>query len=187
MLNDETVLIKECKKGNRQAFETLVKKYYLPLTRFFYRHVHNTDISEELTHETVIKLIEKIDRYRVIPGAKFSSWLYRIAYNTYVDYVRKKPPVVTELDEAIDIARTDEDLQETVIKKLTVEQLNRMLDAMPAEMKSMIILRYYNGFSYKEIGKVMRIDQGKVKSRLHYAVSRLRRACEADRRERHEG
>ena len=73
-------------------------------------------ISEELTHETVIKLIEKIDRYRMIPGAKFSSWLYRIAYNTYVDYVRKKPPVVAELDEVIDIAHTDEDLQETVIK-----------------------------------------------------------------------
>lgn len=89
MLN-ELKLISLCKKGEKEAFEKLITKYYLPLYRFFYKNINDSGICEDLTHETVIKLIENIGKYTPIKEAKFSTWLFKIAYNTYADFYRKR-------------------------------------------------------------------------------------------------
>ena len=168
-------LISSCKKGEKEAFEKLIEKYYLPLHKFFYKNTGNEKLCEDLTHETVIKLIENVDKFNPVMGAKFSTWLFRIAYNTYVDYLRKNGRIKNTPLESVELTlESDYDLQNSIIKNEEREYLHLRINALPENMKILITLRYLNGFGYSEISKITGIGKAKVKSRLHYAMEKLR-------------
>ncbi len=173
---DDLKLIGLCKKGEKEAFEKLITKYYLPLHKFFYKNSCDKKLCEDLTHETVIKLIENIDKFSPLRGAKFSTWLYRIAYNTYVDYLRKNGRAKhTSLENVEMTLDSKYDLQDKIIKKEEKEYLYCKLDKLSGNMKMLITLRYLNGFSYSEISRITGISKTKVKSRLHYSMKKLRK------------
>lgn len=172
---DDIALVRHCKKGNRDAFDTIIKKYYLPLNKFFYKHTHDPKVCEDLTHDVVIKLLENINRYNPIRGVKFSTWLFKIAYHTYIDYIRKlsgKKEVA--LDETFGLPDKAVTSEELILTQVECEELNQKLHTLPQEMRTLLILRYMNGFGYSEIGKITGIQESKVKSRLHYSLKKLK-------------
>lgn len=179
---DDITLIRLCKSGNREAFETLITKYYLPLIKFFYSHTHDPRLSEDLTHDVVLKFMENIHKYTPIRGIGFSSWLFRIALNTYTDYVRKNSGCrEIPLNEDMELTG-DYDVTEDVAIKITREELGRKLHLLPRPMRTLLILRYINSFNYDEIAKITGIAKAKLKSRLNYSLKKLKALYEPERR-----
>lgn len=179
---DDITLIRQCKSGKREAFDTLVTKYYLPLIKFFYNHTKDPRLSEDLTHDVVLKFMENLHKYSPVRGIGFSSWLFRIAYNTYVDYVRKNSGChETPLDEDVELT-SSYDVTEDVAAKITREELSRKLHLIPQSMRTLLILRYINDFNYDEIVKITGIAKTKLKSRLNYSLKKLKDLYEPERR-----
>ncbi len=173
-MNDEQ-LVALCKTGEKQAFEELIRRYYLPLNKFFYKLLKDAAVCEDLSHDVIIKLIENIERYRSVTGVKFSTWLFKIAYNRYIDYLKKSPADrETCLDEAAMELSSAADTHDSAWKNMRNENLRRMLDQLPDEMKMLVILRYYSDFSYSAIGKIMGMSLVTVKWKLHNSVKKLK-------------
>lgn len=178
-MNDEQ-LVALCKQGQRCAMEQLIEKYYLPLKAFQYKMLGDSAASEDLAHETIIKVIHNIEKYRHLPGAKFSTWLFKIAYNEYLNYCRRRPGAKeTVFDELVDTPLQMPDVSEIAEGNLIRELLRSKLSTLPAESKTLIVLRYYNGFSYSEISAITGLSGGKVKWKLHNAVEKLKRAMDS--------
>lgn len=172
---DDIKLINRCKKGEKKAFEKLIKKYYLTLYKFFYKNSEDKMLSEDMTHETTIKLIEGIDKFKLITGVKFKTWLFKIAYNTYVDYLRKNNKVQYTPFEDVEMSiESNFDIQDSILRNEEKDSLYTKLDCLPENMKLLVTLRYINGFGYGEISKITGISKAKIKSRLHYAMEKLR-------------
>lgn len=171
---DDLALIKQCKAGKRAAFDAIIKKYYLPLIKFFYNHTGDSRVCEDLTHDVMLKFIENIHKYNPIKGVKFSSWLFRIAYNTYIDHVRKTPGQrEIPLDEETGID-SGHDIADEVITSMEYEELHGKLCLLPHTMRTLLILRYINKLNYNEIQKITGIDKTKIKSKLHYSLRKIK-------------
>lgn len=173
---NEQQLISQCKKGDPKALEEIIVLYYTPLNKYFYSLCKDVHLSQDLTHETVIKLIKGIHKYKALFGAKFSTWLFRIAYNTYMDHVRKTAVQKNEPLENYFYHPAEEELiDEKVSRQLDMEEVSRFMEHLPPEMKSLVSLRYFNDLSYDDIGQVMGIPTKTVKWKLHKALTRLKK------------
>jgi len=119
------------------------------------------------------------NKYRPFLNTKFSTWLFKIAYNTYADYCEKNPYLkeveYKENDMEYFIANNN-DIHDRVTAVLEKKELKAMIENLPDEMRTLIILKYYNGFSYSEIGKIMGISSDRVKWKLHNSVERLKKS-----------
>lgn len=157
--------------------EQLIDKYYLPLKAYFYKLSNNSGICEDLTHDVIIKVIRSIEKYRPVFNAKFSSWLYKVARNEYLNYVQRGPAAKEiPCDENTEGIRAGEDsIDEAVEKRLLRQKLRSMLKTLPEEKKTLILLRYYNEFSYGEIAKITGLHEGKIKWKLHDTVKQLKK------------
>ncbi len=177
---DDIVLIRQCKKGERTAFETIIKKYYLPLTGFFYKHIQDPHICEDLTHDVIVKFLENVHQYKPIKGIRFSSWLYRIAYNTYIDYLRKLPTRnEVALEHEMELCDSHNTAEEVALS-IECEELEKKLHLLPSRMRTLLVLRYINGMSYEEIEKITGIEKTKIKSRIHYSLQKIKKLYEKE-------
>ncbi|MBA4535630.1 RNA polymerase sigma factor SigY [Bacillus aquiflavi] len=168
-------LIKQAKRGDEHAFAKLFQEYYPLLVKYLLKITMNPDTAEELSQETMAKVIEKIHLFN--EKSKFSSWLISIATNLYIDLVRKK-------------SREKSWQQgEQIYRKLKwyMESQNEewsdvltALGKLSSEFRIPIILKHYYGYSYDEIGKMMKIPSGTIKSRVHNGINTVRKELKLD-------
>lgn len=173
---NEQQLIARCRKGDRKALEELIRNYYTPLNKYFYNICKDVYLSQDLTHETILKLIKNIDKYKALFGAKFSTWLFRIAHNTYIDYARKAIPQQNEpLEDHFHSLTADDHVHDEVTRRLDMEKVTILMEHLPPDMKSLISLRYLNELSYADIGQITGLPSKTVKWKLHKSLERLRK------------
>jgi len=171
-------------RGDAKAFEQLYVKYKDPLYRFFLRQCGNRALAEELYQDVWVRVIDARQRYAV--KAKFSTWLYRIAHNILTDHYRK--PVEEALPEADAVPSSRADDPETVLggqEKLARYQA--MLRALPDEQREVFLLKEKAGMSLEYIAATTGENFETIKSRLRYAVGKLKQALaepEEDERQR---
>jgi len=171
-------------RGDAKAFEQLYVKYKDPLYRFFLRQCGNRALAEELYQDVWVRVIDARQRYAV--KAKFSTWLYRIAHNILTDHYRK--PVEEALPEADAVPSSRADDPETVLggqEKLARYQA--MLRALPDEQREVFLLKEEAGMSLEYIAATTGENFETIKSRLRYAVGKLKQALaepEEDERQR---
>lgn len=177
--DDDRELMLRYAKGDALAFEQLYNRHKGPLFRYLARHTGNGANAEEVFQETWIKVIRARERYR--PVAKFSTWLYQIAHNCFIDYVRRQGRNALEAagttePDALDAPNPGPgraaELSETAAK------IAAALAALPGEQREAFLLREEGGFSLQEIGSITGVGRETVKSRLRYALARLRAALE---------
>jgi len=174
---NEDLLIKGCQRGRRKDFEELIGRYYYPLLKFFSKYDVNKQTCEDLTHDTILKMIENIEKYKVVGNAKFSTWLFTIAYNTLLNYVSKisnknGEESLTEIESVIPSGRSTED---EALRNIDSNDVKLKVDSLSIEDKALINLRYIHGFGYKDISQVMNMPEKAVKWKLHDALERLRK------------
>jgi RNA polymerase sigma-70 factor (ECF subfamily) len=161
---DDKELIQRCQKGDRQAFETLLVRYEKPVYNAAYRMLHNTDDARDVTQTVFLKVYENLDQYD--PAHRFFSWVYRIALNEAINWLKKSSRETT-----LDVETADQgDGPEA---KANEQQLGEGMEAalmmIKSEYRAVIILKHVLGCSYIEISEVLDIPEKKVKSRLYTA------------------
>lgn len=166
---DEKDLIKQAKKGDTLALSKLLEQNYSFLVEYLMKITLHPEIAEDLTQETMMKSIEKIQLYN--GKSKFSSWLITIATNLFIDQQRKKKRETKWVE------------QEQALRKMKwkANQNEEWLDVIDVlaqideKTRLPIVLKHYYGYSYKEIGKMMGIAEGTVKSRVSNGLKMVRK------------
>jgi RNA polymerase sigma-70 factor (ECF subfamily) len=160
-------------QGDAGAFETLYKRHRGPLYRFVLRAIKHRSSAEELFQEVWIRVIEARTRYA--PQARFTTWLYTIAHNLLVDHWRKKGLTTVSLDsedapsESANPARQAEGRE-------ALARLLHALEALPPAQREAFLLHEESGMTVAEIAAVTGSNEEAAKSRLRYAVAKLKAA-----------
>lgn len=174
---DEAELIARARRGDREAFGVLVKRYERRVVGVALAVVHNQDDALELAQETFVRAFENLRNFE--SRSSFSTWLYRIAANLAIDFWRRegRHNVLRGEDAENEIQRLPSaggDAYNAAIRDELGQRLTQALEQLTPEHRAVILLREVEGLSYDEITEVLQCPRGTVMSRLHYARNRLR-------------
>ncbi len=173
-------LVEQAVAGDADAFRRIVERYQRPVYGLLVRMVRDPALAEDLAQETLVKAYRALgsfDRRR-----RFSSWLFKIAHNTAIDQLRRVRPVTVPLDDAGDeraaplarLARPDSESPEARLRGRDLAgALQEALDALRADYREAVLLRYQQGLSYQEIAEILELPIGTVKTHLHRARAQL--------------
>jgi RNA polymerase sigma-70 factor (ECF subfamily) len=165
-------------------FESLVRQYQEPIYRVAYRLTGNHEDAQDLVQDALIEAYQSFGRFE--RGTHFDRWVYRIMSNTNIDKMRRRPKVQIEsldapvtLDDGTgierDVADETQDPERRLLQRLLEEPLQRALDALPQEFRSVVVLSDMEGMSYEEISITLKCPVGTVRSRLHRGRNLLRK------------
>jgi RNA polymerase sigma-70 factor (ECF subfamily) len=161
--------------GHAGAFEILYTRHRGALYRFVLRSIKERATAEELFQEVWIRVIEARQRYA--PQAKFTTWLYTIAHNLLVDHWRRKGLNLVQLDEEATVAAADNPARQAEARE-SLARLLQALEALPAAQREAFLLHEEAGLSVAEIAKVTGAGEEAAKSRLRYALAKLKAAVD---------
>ena len=182
-MNIESQLVERSLDGDLAAFEELVLLFDKKIYNYCYRMTNNSNDAEDLAQEVFIKVYRNLKSFR--KDSKFSTWIYRIAYNTCIDNHRKKKFRLLSLNRGED-EQQEMDLpsptplpEEQVISGEQYGMIKECIAELKPEYKSAIILRDIQNYSYKEIADILNIPMGTVKSNISRARALLRDALKS--------
>jgi len=161
--------------GNAGAFETLYTRHRGRLYRFVLRSVKARGVAEELFQEVWMRVIEARERYA--PQARFTTWLYTIAHNLLTDHWRKKGLTLVELDEDVHAAAPDDPARSAEARQ-AISRFAAALDALPPLQRQAFLMHEEGGLSIAEIAAATGANEEAAKSRLRYAMARLKSAVD---------
>ena len=169
------------REGDAGAFEELYKRHKGALFRFVLRSIRDRAIAEELYQEIWMRAIEARGRYEV--QAKFTTWLFTIAHNRLVDHWRKRGLTLVALDEegaaqAEPAATADFEPHRQLEAKQGLARFARALEALPPAQREAFLLHEEAGMSVAEIARATGTGEEAAKSRLRYALSKLKEAMQ---------
>jgi RNA polymerase sigma-70 factor, ECF subfamily len=180
---DDAAIMLELKAGNMAGFDFLIQKYRKPIIHFMYRMVHNQAVAEELAQEVFLRVYRSRETYRA--EARFSTWLYRIATNLGVNYVRdmrheRNAPTV-HLDETDpetgttpDVADATPNIESNLLRNERLNAIRQHVLALPERQRMAVLMHKYEGLDYKQIGEVLKLSESATKSLLFRAYQTLR-------------
>ena len=175
----ENEIIRSVLRGNVNDFEKLVTAYEKNVYSLALRMVGDPEDAADMTQETFIKAYRSLSSFR--GDSKFSSWLYRIASNVCLDFLRSRsrhPQVSLSTDDEDDRATFElpdmrQNPEEQLMKKLGMEAVRRGLEQLPEQQRQILVLRELGGLSYAELAQTLGLEEGTVKSRIFRARKRL--------------
>ena len=174
------MIVRKVLQGDVNAFEKLVTEYEKGVYAIALRMTGNPEDASDMTQEAFIKAYNSLQSFR--GDSKFSVWLYRIASNVCLDFLRsrsRKPTVSLSVEddegEETQLDVTDESQSPELLleRSLTRDAVQRGLQALAPDYRQILLLREIQGLSYEEIADVLRIEVGTVKSRIFRARKRL--------------
>ncbi|MFW5759800.1 MAG: RNA polymerase sigma factor [Cyclobacteriaceae bacterium] len=176
-LEDFRLIDKATLENDEQAYAELMKRYKKPVYHMILKMVRNVDDAEDLTIEAFAKAFRNLKRFK--KDFTFSTWLFRIATNNSIDFIRKKRLETMSLNssytdddgESINIDVQDENLnpQEETIKAQKIELIRIFVNKLPPKYQRLVRLRYFQEYSYEEIAKELDAPLGTIKAQLHRA------------------
>jgi RNA polymerase sigma-70 factor (ECF subfamily) len=169
--------VERARNGDQQAFALLVDAYHTRVWRFLLKWVKNRDDAEELAQETFLAAWRALPSFRA--GSQFSTWLLGIALNlarNHHNRTVKKLSRNVELDETMYIetpSGSDVEPDAQLERRQAMDALERAIDALPDDMKQVMIMVRLEGMQLEEVAEILGIPSGTVKSRLSRAKGRL--------------
>jgi len=176
----DLVLVERAKSGDEKAFALLLNRYRDSIFYMLLKMVNNSADAEDLTIEAFGKAFRNINSYT--PNFAFSTWLFKIATNNCIDFLRKKqmnPQVIDQAqnDDAesyeANIQSDTPDPEEIMINKQNIAGLHKVVGHLKPRYKKLIELRYFKEYSYEEISDELGIPVGTVKAQLFRAKTLL--------------
>jgi RNA polymerase sigma-70 factor (ECF subfamily) len=173
-------LVKEAKDGSEKAYGKLVDKYQRALHFHILKMIKEKDKVEDLVQEVFMKAFDSIQRYD--DSYAFSTWLYRIATNHTIDYLRKKKLQTLSIDEPVEGQRGTMKRQipdqsthtdDIIIRKERRQIVRQAIEDLPKKYRDVIELRHMQEKSYKEISEVLELPLGTVKAHIFRARETL--------------
>ncbi len=174
---EDSALMLRYKDGDVSAFETLYRRHNDALFRYLLRLCRHRDNADDIFQEVWGKIIKAADRYR--PTAKFTTFLYRVAHNCFIDHIRRNKrhihPGNFDPDNQADPADQPDILTE---RSLARERLEIALRDLPDEQRDVFLLHEEAGLDLDQIANITDSNRETTKSRLRYAVKKLRAAVD---------
>ena len=180
----ETEIIQKLQQGNEQAFKQLVENYQKLVVNTCFGMVHNTEDAEDIAQEVFIEVFRSIHKFRA--DAKISTWLYRIAVNRSLNFIRdnKKTKWFQSFEDSVhtknmelqSLATSNTDQPEFQLEnKQRAILLHEAIDSLAQNQKVAFTLSKYEDLSYQEISEVMDLSVSSVESLLHRAKKNLQK------------
>jgi len=173
-------LVRDFRNGDTVAFNKLVSRWQHKIHRFVYRYFADNDEAREITQKTFIKVYHRIDT--LDDEHKFSSWIYRIATNLCLDELKRAGRRRSvKLDEWIETKEfTELHTPHSKLERKEMQHiLQKALQAIPKEQRTVIILKEFEKLTFREISEVLEEPENTVKSRMYYGLKALRKIFNA--------
>ncbi len=179
--NEDFVLVEAAKSGDQGAYTAKMVRYREPIYYLVLKMIRNESDAEDISIEAFEKAFKKLDQYT--PEYAFSTWLFRIATNHCIDFIRKKKLKITSIDEFVEngentnlkiqIEGNTKDPEEKFIEQQKIELMRKYVNQLEEPYKTLVTLRYFKEYSYEEIVKKQELPLGTVKAQLFRARALL--------------
>lgn len=173
----DLTLVEDALNGNQLAYATLMERYRDSIYFMMVKMVKNPDDADDLTIEAFGKAFSRLDQYS--PSFAFSTWLFKIASNNCIDFIRKKRIQLTSMDAGItmndgekmriDAQSVSPNPEETIIQGQRVVHMRLLVSKLKPKYRELVEKRYFEELSYEEISDQMNLPLGTVKAQLFRA------------------
>jgi RNA polymerase sigma-70 factor (ECF subfamily) len=170
-LSAEPEVVTRLRKGDLDSLTDLIPLYQQSLYRYLYRLVNDQAAAEDLFQDTWLRAAQNIRRYD--PARSFHHWLFSIAHNLAIDYLRRRKPEVLAADFVPAATLQESALQQMLDAEVSAE-LSRAVGDLPAMYREVLTLRFQEGMKLEQIAQVTQTPLATVKSRLHRSMQYLR-------------
>ena len=170
--------------GNNEAFDALLERHKDRVFTYIYHAVRNEELANDIFQDTFVKAIMTIKQGRYIENGHFPAWITRIAHNLIIDYYRqvKAENLQSTDDEDVNILNRKELADGTIEDSMVTTQIHndirRLVGALPANQREVLVMRYYKNMSFKEIADVTGVSINTALGRMRYAIMNMRRIAE---------
>lgn len=182
---DDRELAARAAGGREPAYRELLARYERPVFSLVFRMVRDRSLAEDLAQEAFIRAFNAIDSYN--PSYKFSNWIFKIANNHTIDYLRKKKLDTVSIHGSPHAGSSEEEERTRVVLESEGERpdayvenrelgdrIERAIGQLRPEYRSVIVLRHVEGYSYDEIADTLELPLGTVKTYIHRARNELK-------------
>ena len=180
VVDSDLDLMLRVRQGDTASFDELLRRYRLPLVKYFCRMVRDQALAEDLAQEAFLRVYKARHRYR--PDARFTTWLYRIATNLGFNAIRdgrlRQPQAGDGRSEDGEMPSEFVDPKASVEQELMETERGRMIreaiEALPENQRAAVILHKYQDVDYRQIAGILKVSESAVKSLLFRAYETLR-------------
>lgn len=177
---NDLALVEMARKGDERAFAVLLNRYRDSIYFMLLKMVNNASDAEDLTIEAFGKAFRNLDLYT--PTFAFSTWLFKIATNNCIDFIRKKQFSPSPIDPGqdddpdsftVNLQSDTPDPEESLINRQKITALREIVNQLKPNYRNLIELRFFREYSYEEISEELKIPIGTVKAQLFRAKTLL--------------
>ncbi len=168
-------LVERAIEGDEKSFEEIVRRYQHPIVSYIYRMTGDYETSLDIAQEVFIKVYSNLSSYR--SNYRFSTWIYKIAHNATIDYLRrdhKSQEVQSETNFLRLESQNPTPQKESEVKEL-LEEIRSVIGCLPTNYRELILLRHSQDLSYEEIAEITGLPIGTVKNRLFRARAEIKK------------
>jgi RNA polymerase sigma-70 factor (ECF subfamily) len=177
-------LVKQFVDGDQKAIELLIDRHKKRVFTYIYLIVKNHHLAEDIFQDTFIKVIRSLKTGKYTENGKFISWVLRISHNLIIDYFRREKLLSTTSndDTNVDLFNSQKYSEETIEDRLIFDQITSdvrlLIEELPDDQKEVIMMRHYQGLSFKEIADLTGVSINTALGRMRYALINLRKLIE---------
>lgn len=170
-------------EGNNQAFDLLLERHQERIFNYIINMVKDTDLANDIFQETFVKAITTIKQGRYNEDGKFSAWVSRIAHNAVIDHFRQEKAESTISTDEADFnilnrrELAEETIEDAIIDRTIRQDIRDLIQSLPDDQRHVLIMRYYENMSFKEIADKTGVSINTALGRMRYAILNLRRAA----------
>ena len=178
---DLQLINKALESGDPSAYNSLLNLYRDPIYFMIYEKLGDQEIAKDLTIEALGKAFKNLHKYT--PNFAFSTWLFAVAKNHCIDYLRKRKIDTISIDDFIEsndgrystlkLKSDDPNPESIIIKKQRISILRQIVDQLKPKYRDLVKLRYFKEMSYEEVSEQLGIPLGTVKAQLHRSREEL--------------
>lgn len=186
LLTDEE-LVALYSEGDNGAFDVLLLRHKNRIYSYVFYIVKDRELTEDIFQETFVKVITTIKQGRYVESGKFSSWITRIAHNLIIDHYRQEKAEnhIPNSDMTPDVFNRKElsegNVEDSMISSQVRVDIRKLVAALPDQQKEVLVMRYYQNMSFKEIADATNVSINTALGRMRYAILNMRRMAEENK------
>jgi RNA polymerase sigma factor, sigma-70 family len=182
-MSDEDLVVAYA-EGNNSAFGVLLNRHKSNVYSYIYFIVKSRELAEDIFQETFVKAIVTIKQGRYTENGKFRAWINRIAHNLIIDNYRQEKNEQTisndecETDLFNNSKLSDGTIEDEMVKTQILNDVKKLIEYLPDNQKEVLLLRYYQDLSFKEIADITGVSINTALGRMRYAILNMRRMAD---------
>lgn len=169
--DEDRAAVEACQRGEREAFDLLVERYQRSVYRLCYRYVNNHQDANDMAQEAFLKAYRGIARFR--GDSSFSTWIYRIAVNTCLNFRSSRKPTTDELP--VGLADGAAGALDHLQRDEQASKVRKAVALLPERQRATLILKIYEDLTHEEVAGILGASVGTVKANLFHALGNLRK------------